>query len=96
MRRKNHLTLDAVRACASKQLLEARYKLRALSMAPVIVAMAAANVLSLYYWQDSVSIGALAALNTYFMQISAKIEMLGNSLREALSARNQMHMPKAG
>ena len=75
---------------------QARYKLRVISMLPVVFAMAMANGLALYHWNDSVSIGALAALNTYFMQISAKIEMLGNSLREALSARNQMQMPAQG
>ena len=73
---------------------DARYRLRAISLLPVIAAMTVANSLALYHWQDAVSIGALAALNTYFMQISAKIEMLGGSLREAVGARNQMQMPE--
>ena len=81
---------------AVSSINQARYKLRAISMVPVIAAMVLANGLALYQWRDSVSIGALVALNTYFMQISAKIEMLGNSLREALSARNQMQMSQVG
>jgi len=44
------------------------FKLRVLSTVPVIVAMAIANALALSQWHDSVSVGALAAMNTYFMQ----------------------------
>lgn len=85
-----HAWYDAV-----STINRARYRLRAVSLLPVVAAMGVANGLALYHWSDSVTIGALAALNTCFMQISAKIEMLGNSLREALNARNQMQMPDA-
>jgi len=38
------------------------------------------------------SIGALVAPNTYFMQISAKIEIRGNSLLKVVNARNRMQV----